>query len=509
MQWNIQGEVAWGIYSFKIASGREIAMDCAGCIEQAAVKAGHVETCEMDVHESSKNTGKYLHRTLQTVEAKTSLPGEKKVSSEVIELAKYNIVKNWRKLATQLDFSEEEQEILKLQYLGMDEQPHLEMRNDEPGYVALVEKLIELAECNKKIPVDRIIQSLDSSSNCSVVSFSNAQKACQVMLDNDDVPGRKFSSNIFLIWIKHPDKKGDHPIPNTELRPVQQKSYDWAIKNPDKLVVLWYSSSTLNHENNEEAVIFGYQKEVVSSGACNLFVLDVDKIDWGDKRRKKYRHLEETYKIDSFLTLSNFELSFMEYLDGLRVALLSEGSQCIISSASRMGWQIREEDIPENSTYFDQDYEAIPFRAYRDSYKPLCRDACFDKYCFMQGIRMVDCVIPNSMLATCNEHQSTLDRWPIKDCFGKLDKVAECEPYLFGKTKVFRMSDVNYDDNGIMTSWKRITTWTDGFKDQSRTLPLLIENKAVPEYLIKYLQKPESKDDPMAPALDPDGKVVL
>ena len=446
------------------------------------------------------SSGSFAYRSVEEKEVEPYIRDEQEISSEVIELAKFEISTRWGEVATIMGFSDEDKQALKSKYIGTNEEEHLDMRYSPPGYCLLIEEMIRMAEHERGIPKEVIIQALDQGSNLHGISFERAQKSSQILLDYGVNPKNKYDSYIFLIWIKHPEKFQSSPLPNTKSCPVQKTSSGWALCNPDKLVVLWFSSSTFNAQNNDKKTIDDFRHIMTLNEVSNLLLLDVDSIDWGNEKRKKYSQDELKVPIKDFLYPKNPEVEFGEYLDGLRVILLSMGKMCILSALRGENYHIQKEDVPGRGAYFDMDYIPIHFQSYSHSYKPLCRDACFDCSYFYRGRRSIEkYIIPNSMLATCNEHQSTLEEWSMLMCFSEHGDMARKQPYLCSNTKIFRMSDVKYDENGFLVKWNRDLTWSVSFKDKDENDPLVLKREQYPEYLVKYLENPRCKNDPMAP----------
>ena len=449
-------------------------------------------------------TGNFASHSVQKEEVEPYIQDEQRISSDVIELAKFNISTQWEMVATRLGFSEQDKALLKSKHLGENEEEHLCRRETPPGYCPLIEEMIRTAQSEKKLTREAIIKALDQAANLPCISFESAQKASEIYLDCESNPGKKYDSYVFLIWVKHPERPGACPLPNTESCPVQQAGYDWALKNPDKLVVLWFSSSTLNAEQNDKKMIREFQDTIRSSEVSNLLVLDVDDINWGDEARSRGFNDDTKVSIKTFLRPRNPEISFANYIDGLRIVLLSMGSQCIFSASVGKNYSIQRKDIPNRGAYFDVDYYPVAYKSYADPGKPFCRDACLDMPYFNNGQRHLNQeFIPNSMLAICNEQQSFLCKWPLTGCVDRNAHMARCQPYLCSETKTFRMSDLTYDDHGNKIEWNRDSTWVDSFKDKSTNRPLILrerqysEEKQYPEYLIKYSENPQGKKDPM------------
>lgn len=84
-------------------------------------------------------------------------------------------------------------------------------------------------------------------------------------------------------------------------------------------------------------------------------------------------------------------------------------------------------------------------------------------------------------------------------CFSEHGSMAQYQPYLCSKTKVFRMSDVKYDENGSLVEWMRDSTWGGSFIDKGVDCPLVLTRKPYPKYLTKYLESSQCKEDPMSP----------
>ena len=241
-----------------------------------------------------------------------------------------------------MSFSDKDKQVLMSKYIGENEQEHLAMRKSALGYCSLIEEMIRMAEYERGIPQEVIIQALDQGSGLHDISFERAQECSQTTLDCDVDPERKYDSYVFLIWIKHPERLQACPLPNTESCPVQKASSGWALNNPDKLVVLWFSSSTFNTEKNDKKIIEEFRDKICSNGISNLLILDVDNIDWGYEKRKKYSYEEFEILIKDFLKPGNPESIFSDYIDGLRIALLSMGKKCILSSLRGESYSLQQ-----------------------------------------------------------------------------------------------------------------------------------------------------------------------
>ena len=444
-------------------------------------------------------TGNFASHNVQKQTVEPYIQDEQRISSDVIELAKFNISTQWEMVATRLGFSERDKALLKLKHLGENEEEHLSYRATPPGYCPLIEEMIRIAQSEKNLTKEVIIQALDQATDLPEISFKHAQKASEMLLDCESHSQKKYDSYIFLIWVKHPERLDACPLPNTTSCPVRQAGYDWALKNSDKLVILWFSSSTLNAEQNDKKMIREFQDTVRSNGISNLLVLDVDDIDWGDETRRRSIAYDTEVPLKTFLKLCNSDIPFTEYIDGLRIALLSMGSKCIFSASRDKNNSILQEDIPNRGLYVDIDYYPVSFQTYADQRKPLCRDGSFDIPRYDKGVRHNRYVIPNSLLAVCNEKQSSLNQWPLSGCFTKNARVARYQPYLCAKTETFRMSDVEYRDDGKLAKWRRCITWRNNYKDKDTNRPLALKGGQQPEHLARHLQNPQSRNDPMLP----------
>ena len=281
-------------------------------------------------------------------------------------------------------------------------------------------------------------------------------------------------------------------LPNTDDCPVKQRCYDWAQHNKDKLVVLWYSSSRLDSEE-ERTALYNFQKKSLYDGITNILILDVDKINWGDEKRHRYGFEEKT-EISNLLVFDDKQL-FCQVLDGYRPALLSRGSSCI-KSAMRQS-HITEAEIPTRGAYFDMDYIPIPFKTFYHPRRQICRDGTFDTIGFCDGRLYFRNIIPNSFLASDEDNNEMLTDFPLAKAFAELSRCACYNPHLVATTTVFRMSDCTYTDNGNLIKWERNDTWNHGYSDKTISRPLSIDKPPIPEYLAKYLASSSSKSDPM------------
>ncbi|UYM17621.1 hypothetical protein [Endozoicomonas euniceicola] len=446
--------------------------------------------------------------TKQDEKAEASFSDREALSAAVIELAKFNLSIKWERVASKLNFDQKSINFLKDKHIGSNEDAHLKLRQDYPGYCSLIEEMLTTAYITKKIPPELIIDVLDSVlEDQSELSFRDAQKADFTLVRMSNKSNKKYESYVFLIWIKHPASKEAHPLPNTKRNPVQQNAYDWAIRNPDKLVILWFSGSTLNKKNNDSKILDDFASTVALKGVRNLFLFNVDHIDWGDEKRKKFCPSDKEIDISSLLQPDNPEIKFSSYLNGLRVLLLSRGSSCILSAAKKSSYLIRKDDVPTCGSYFDMDYIPIPFNTYSHCKKILCRDGSFDDPWFYQGRKVfLNKSTPNSMLATVDESLSGLDNWPIFSSYSRNKNMAKNQPYYYSVTLLFRMSDVYYDDKGKKIKWDRDTTWKSDFEDDGFNHPLFFDREKYPAYLLELLKNPLSKNDPMAPKTPPEFK---
>lgn len=85
----------------------------------------------------------------------------------------------------------------------------------------------------------------------------------------------------------------------------------------------------------------------------------------------------------------------------------------------------------------------------------MCRDGTFDSVNFDQGVLRIPSLIPNSFLAVSEEGHETVMNYPVDMACTELKNYAVLCPHLVATTKVFRMSDCHYADDGTRISWRR------------------------------------------------------
>ena len=416
------------------------------------------------------------------------------LSNACIDFIKYRIGNNWGDFAINLGFSRCEIRSLKRKRIST-KQVKCELRQVKiPGSVFLVEDLLRTALMQKGLTAEAIFDALEESvkhgMKREILRDMNNQMFSPV--DLSFAQSGRFESYIFLIWIKKDHKS--LALPNTSDCPVMQRCYDWANHNPNKLVVLWFSSSMLDDFSDDHNQLLEFQQRSISEGITNLLLLDIDNIDWGDEKRLDNFDSEEMMLISDALLFGG-KNKFYEVIDRLRIVLLSKGS-IYIKSATKTPY-ISQADIPTRGAYFDIDYIPVPYRTLFDQ-RGLGRDRAFDKMVFDgQGVLQVRGMVPNSFLAVSEEGHKAIMNFPIRYPYMNLTTYAQRYPHLVATTKLFRMSDCLYEDDGTLLKWKRETSWLKTYNDRSAVCPLSPAVPPVPDYLAQFRKTPDGMADPM------------
>ena len=412
------------------------------------------------------------------------------LSNACIDFIKYRIGGNWCDFAVSLGFSGREIRWLKRKYISKKQVSDEVRRVKIPGSVFLVEDLLRKAVTQKGLSAEAIFAALEEyGMKHAILTDINNQIFSPV--DLSFAQSGRFESYIFLIWIKK-DRKS-LALPNTSGCPVMQRCYDWANHNPNKLVVLWFSSSMLDDSSDDHDQLLHFQQRSISEGITNLLILDIDNIHWGGEKRLDSFDSEEMMLISDALRFDG-KHKFVGVIDRLRPVLLSKGSE-YIKSAMKTRY-ISPADIPERGAYFDVDYIPVPFRTFCE--RCLCRDRAFDKMVFDgKGVLRIRGMMPNSFLAVSEEGHKAIMNFPIKDPYLNLGTYARRYPHLVATTKAFRMSDCHYKDDGTLLKWKRETSWEKTYRDRSAICPLSPAVPPVPEYLATFKKTPDGMVDPM------------
>ena len=213
---------------------------------------------------------------------------------------------------------------------------------------------------------------------------------CARKIQNESIPkkqgilGRKpdlnskFSSYIFLQWVKMPGRVtiwGDI-IPNTEILPHQQTAYDWAFLNGDKIVVLWFDSYKLTDEEIKQ--YYNFEKKI-KSVVDNLLVLDIRDVNWSDVSLQYYGKSSSEPPLSSMTprqVLDNHEFTSLgDRVDFLRERLLYEGSFAIESALRKQNKHLEMINfLPSRGVYFDLDFVPRKFDSSEVHHKPICID---------------------------------------------------------------------------------------------------------------------------------------
>ena len=417
------------------------------------------------------------------------------ISNACVDLIKYSVGDDWKLMASSLGFTNAEIQELQDDYIRGDEGLYNEMRDRLPDYVFLIEAMVRKSLIDKNMSPENFFNAIENSGH-----FEKKIYLFREVNDHSKIPVNPFPHNsgyitsyIFLIWIKK-DKKS-LALPNTDDCPVKQRCYDWAQHNKDKLVVLWYSSSKLDSEEEKKA-LYDFQKKSLYDGITNILILDVDKIDWGNEERYTFRHKghKGKCKISEILAFDD-KKPFSDVIDSFRPALLSRGSSSIKSAMQQS--HIAETQIPTRGAYFDIDYLPIPFEAFYHPYRQICRDGTFDKIVFFNGKLCVLGMIPNSFLASDEDNNEILNEYPLADAYGELSFYTSYKPHLVATTRIFRMSDCQYRDDGSLIEWERQATWEQTYSDKKISRLVSKDKPSLPEYLPKYLASSSSKSDQM------------
>lgn len=416
------------------------------------------------------------------------------LNNACIDYIKLQVGAKWPLLAEKLGFSAAETTQLAQKYLGKNRAKHLASKKKVPGFVFLLEDLVRTALTAKGVTAEEILAALEGSDGiyAKVGVFRNINNQTLPPVELSFKQSGRFESYIFLIWIK---KDMQSPaLPNTIECPIRQRCYDWANHNPDKLVVLWYSSSMLDVASDDHEQLLQFQKQSFSEGITNLLLLDIDEIQWQGEKRFMYLFNEWQEPICDLLKI-NAENRFKDVIDRLRPILLSRGSTYIKSAMKTPCF--RQEDIPKRGAYFDADYYAAPYETYFDENKPLCRDGAFDSVEFEQGSLRITSLIINSFLAVSEEGHEAIMNYPVGQASEGLKGYALHRPHQVATTKVFRMSDCHYADDGTKIRWYREMTWGRTYVDSSASCPLSPAVPPVPDYLAEFRKTPDGMVDPM------------
>ena len=418
------------------------------------------------------------------------------LTNACIDFIKYRIGDNWGDFAINLGFCRREIKRLKQKYISAKQVEYEVKQVKISGSVFLVEDLLRTALTQKGLSAEAIFvaleESVDDGMEREILRDINKQTFSPV--DLSFAQSGRFESYIFLIWIKK--DKNSLVLPNTSDCPVMQRCYDWANHNPNKLVVLWFSSSMLDDSSDDHDQLLQFQQRSISEGITNLLILDIDNIHWGDEKRLVNFNSEKMILISDALRFDG-ENKFIDVIDRLRPVLLSRGSE-YIKSATKTPY-ILPADIPERGAYFDVDYIPVPFRTLVDD-RGLGRDRSFDQMVFDdRGILRVRGMVPNSFLAVSEEGNKAIMNFPIRYPFMNLRTYAERYPHLVATTKMFRMTDCHYEDDGTLIKWKRETSWGGRYNDRSAVCPLSPAMPSLPSYLAEFRKTPDARVDPMMP----------
>lgn len=415
------------------------------------------------------------------------------LSNTCIDFMKYTVGKDWKLMAVSLGFTDTEIQELQHTYIRGNESLHRERHDKLPDFVFLIEAMIRQALIDKKMSSEFIFNAIERSGHFGERLHALREINNQVQLNVKPFADKSinFTSYIFLIWVKKDERSC--ALPNTADCPVKQRCYDWAQHNKDKLVVLWYSSSMLDPKKEQKSMFSDFQRNTLSDGITNILVLDIDDIMWGDEERVTYWSKGKA-KISETLVF-NKELDFSDVIDGLRPVLLSRGSSYIKSAMQQS--HIPETQIPTRGAYFDVDYIPVPFKTFYHPYRKICRDGTFDEINFYQGSLYVRGMIPNSFLASYEDSNDLIKEYPMCYAYGNLSFYSESRPHLVATTRLFRMSDCEYDDNGGLLNWNRQTTWIQGYSDKTLDNTVSIAEPSLPDYLVKFKSGKSSRSDPM------------
>ncbi|WP_448216730.1 hypothetical protein [Endozoicomonas sp. 2B-B] len=414
------------------------------------------------------------------------------LSNSCIDFIKYSVGEKWQLMASSLGFTDAEIQELQCTYIRGTESHHNKLHSKLPDFVFLIEAMIRKAQIDKNMDAEAIFNAIERSGHFNKKFYPFREINNQEKIQTNPFPDKSgcFTSYIFLIWIKKDESS--LTLPNTTDCPVKQRCYDWAQHNNDKLVVLWYSSSMLDRKE-EKSTFSDFQRNILSDGIKNILILDIDNINWGDEERYTYWHIGKS-RISETLVF-NKELAFDEVIDGLRPVLLSRGSS-YIKSAMRES-HIHEAQIPTMGAYFDVDYIPVPFKSFYHPYRKICRDGTFDTIFFFEGSLSISGMVPNSFLATYEDNNDLITDYPMCGAYGMLSFYADYRPHLVATTRLFRMSDCKYEDNGQLLEWERQATWTEKYSDETFCSTLSEDKPSLPDYLVKYKASGSSGSDPM------------
>ena len=413
------------------------------------------------------------------------------LSNACIDYIKCRIGDRWGDFAENLGFSGREIRWFKRNYISRKKLEYKVRRVKISGSVFLVEDLLRRALTQKGLSAEAIFVALEEyGMKREILRDINNQMFSP--LDLSFAQSGRFESYIFLIWIKKDSKS--LALPNTSDCPVMQRCYDWANHNPNKLVVLWFSSLMLDDSSDDHDQLLQFQQKSISEGITNLLILDIDNIHWRGEKRCIYSSSKEMMLISDALRFDD-KNKFVKVIDRLRPVLLSKGSEYIKSAMEKP--YISQADIPERGAYFDVDYSPVPFQTF---FGPLvlCRDGAFDEVVFdNKGVLRVRGVVPNSFMAVSEEGHKAIMNYPIIDPYTALRTYAERYPHLVATTKVFRMTDCSYEDDGTLIEWERDTSWEKTYNDRSAVCPLSPAVPPVPSYLAEFCKTPDARVDPM------------
>ncbi len=373
-----------------------------------------------------------------------------------------NLDAGWHIIATELGFDDEFQ--LNLM------QKNLKSPDDYLNQFKLVADF--LSQAVKQYSLTALIEALEKEYDlmAHTVKFYQNKRKNELLSVHDDSPSpataSDYSSYIFLMWNKMPERETNwgHVIPNTELYPHQQTVYEWAYRNPEKYVVLWFDSQGLSETEHMQYIDFRTQLQSLQS---NINVLDIRQVDWG----------EESFTYSSTWPFSNEgreqlltlkllgsdppHKSFVEKNDFLKIRLLHQGSQAINSAIKNSG-QTVDKAMPQRGIYFDLDYLPIRFDFSNVCSQSLCLD---DSTQFVSSFKLTEQQMisskPVMLISLLAVDQDKLDLiGPLlytslnrrADTLLGLISLINVIPRYISGTKEFRMRHLMYESgSGILT----------------------------------------------------------
>ena len=352
------------------------------------------------------------------------IPSENDLTLETITLLAFNLGSLWEVMAPKLKIEKDEVNRI---ITDSENNPTLSAKHpkvtnlssndlfplNEEGHL-IDQILMFLASASEKNSTSEILTLLKSYypdlHKLALYYQKNTQpKIGEELVPQNDIPS-EYTSYIYFVWLKHFSRKQTswgHVIPNTVHLPHQQTIYNWARRNPDKYVVLWYDSKELNQEELDQYEIFRLSmKETLS----NFDVLDIQKIYWTDLKLSIPGRDMKNKSVSELL--DNMKFTHVgDKVEFLRMRLMHEGSRALKTARANSGRDFHEmsSPLPQRGVYFDLDY--IP--RYFDA-SIIKGNVCIDNVTHSLSKPKVGTKVklgrdfPNSLLAVNHDHVDLL-----------------------------------------------------------------------------------------------------